>query len=72
MGKKNYGQDKELAAIFRQLEAQGWRVVLSRGCHWRCYSPDGSTIVGTGSTPGAYTAMKNFRAQLKRAGAKLD
>lgn len=72
MGKKNYGKDKELAAIFRKLEEQGWRVELSRSCHWRCYSPDGKAILGMGSTPGAYTAMKNFKAQLRRAGAKLD
>jgi len=71
MGKKNYGTDKELAAIFKKLEEQGWRVERTRSGHWRCLSPDGVTSVGMGSTPGAYTAMKNFKAQLKRAGAQL-
>jgi hypothetical protein len=71
MGKQNYGKDKELAAILKSLEKQGWRVQLSKSCHWRCLSPDGVTTLSMGSTPGAYTAMKNFRAQLKRAGADI-
>lgn len=69
---KNYGKDKEIADILRKLEEQGWRVEKSAGTgHWRCFAPDGVTIIGMSGTPGAYTAMKNFRAQLKRAGAKL-
>lgn len=72
MGKRNYGQDKEVAAILRKLEAQGWRVEKAHGAgHWRCYAPDGVTIVGMSGTPGAYTAMKNWKAALRRAGAKL-
>jgi len=68
---RNYGSNKELAIIFRKLEDQGWRVERTRNGHWRCLSPDGVTSVGMGSTPGAYSAMKNFRAQLKRAGANI-
>jgi predicted RNA binding protein YcfA (HicA-like mRNA interferase family) len=71
MGQKNYGTDKELAKIFKALVDQGWRVERTRSGHWSCKSPDGVTTIGMGSTPGAYTAMKNFRAQLKRAGANI-
>lgn len=72
MGSRNYGTDKEIASILRKLEAQGWRIERSGATsHWRCYAPDGVTIVGMSATPGAYTAMKNWKAALRRAGAKI-
>lgn len=72
MSKRNYGTDKELAKIFKTLEAQGWRIERTRNSHWNCKAPDGVTTIGMGSTPSAYSAMRNFRAAVKRAGGKLD
>ena len=66
------GTDKEISKILDLLVKQGWRVVQAKSGHWRCFAPDGVTIVGMSGTPGAYTAMANWKAQLKRAGAKLD
>lgn len=69
---KKYGSDKELTRIFEALVDQGWDIRRTSKSHWDCYSPDGKTIVRVGGTLGsAYRAIANFKAALRRAGAKI-
>lgn len=65
-----YSKDKEIDAVLRKLEKQGWRI-RTDGKHIRCYSPDGVHISTMSKTPGAYTAMKNWKAELRRMGADI-
>lgn len=73
---RKYGSHKEIADILRSLENQpdgkNWRVEKTSSSHWRCYAPDGKTIVTCAGTPGSgYRAVANFKAALRRAGAKI-
>lgn len=65
-----YSKDKEINKILQQLVDQGWKVELRNG-HWQCKSPCGRYIVTNGSTPSEYRGVKNFKSQLRRAGAKI-
>ena len=60
----------DLDKLLQQLQRAGWRVVKTRGGHWKVYSPDGQAQVVTSGTPSDRRALANFRAQLKRAGYK--
>jgi predicted RNA binding protein YcfA (HicA-like mRNA interferase family) len=49
--------------------ARGWRVVRTNAGHLKFYAPDGETIVLVATKPGkSPKAMKNSRAELRRAG----
>lgn len=65
-----YGSRKELRHIIDQLEEQGWKLSLTGGNHYKCVSPTGK-VVFMPSTPGEGRSLKNMKAQLRRAGAKL-
>lgn len=65
-----YGTRKEMSQIIQQLEDQGWTVTLTRGNHYKMVSPTGA-VQFQPSTPGEGRALKNIKAQLRRAGAKL-
>lgn len=60
---------RETQAIIRKLEKQGWQVTLKNG-HYRCFNPATRQLVFTGGTPSDSRAVKNFRSQLRRAGAR--
>jgi hypothetical protein len=67
---EKYSNDKEVRRVLSQLEDQGWRIRVGTK-HIQCYSPDGVSIVSMSKTPGAYTAMKNWKAELRRKGAVI-
>jgi predicted RNA binding protein YcfA (HicA-like mRNA interferase family) len=56
----------DLKQQLRQAEAHGWRVQPTRGGHWRLLHPDGGIIVMS-STPSDCRALRNMRAQMRRA-----
>lgn len=70
------GIDREVRKLLGVvLDADGWRVVRTRGSHFQAYPPRPSggrgergklvTVHGTGSDP---RAINNLRADLRRAG----
>jgi hypothetical protein len=52
----------------RLAERAGWRVDQGGGGHWKWFAPDGRTIIVTPATPGQGRAIRNVRADLRRAG----
>jgi hypothetical protein len=59
---------KDLRSILDAAEDQGWRVELQRSGHYKLYAPDGETIVTTGSTPSAPSALRNLIGLMRRSG----
>ncbi len=67
MAKKSDGQ--EIHRLMKLAQDQGWRVEKQAGGHWGFFPKDKRRKpVFTGGTPSDHRAMKNFRAQLRRAG----
>jgi predicted RNA binding protein YcfA (HicA-like mRNA interferase family) len=58
---------KELVKAARQ---QGWRVEIRGGGHVSYYSPEGTVVFGP-LTPSDYRALRNCKAELRRAGLQL-
>lgn len=68
----NYSTDREVRKILAQAEAAGWRISGGGSSHFKCYSPDGVTIITvscTSDTSGR--RIHNIKAQFRRAGLKL-
>ncbi len=60
---------KDLHAVLREAENQGWRVELRRGGHYKLYPPGGRGIpITTGSTPSDRRALRNRIARMRRYG----
>lgn len=68
---QNYGSGKDLNEILRKLEQQGWRLEKGRGGHWKCYAPDGVSMVTLQGSQGGGRSLANAKAQLRRAGADI-
>lgn len=62
---------KEMKALLKAAEEQGWTVRFTGSGHYQWKAPDGQTIIVTPSTPSDHRSMSNTRAQLKRAGLNL-
>lgn len=63
----------EYKKLIRKAVEQGWREDRTSKGHPILYSPDKSVPpVVTSGTPSDYRAFRNFRANLKRKGVKLD
>lgn len=58
---------REVARLLSLARAQGATVRQTRNGHWQVLVPGGGIVV-TGSTPSDHRAVKNFAAQLRRAG----
>ncbi len=63
--------DKDIEKLIREVQrSEGWRV--ERGSkHYKCFAPDGETIVTVSTTPSSRNAIKNAYADLRRAGLDL-
>jgi predicted RNA binding protein YcfA (HicA-like mRNA interferase family) len=62
---------KEIKALIKDLEAQGWRVVLARSGHYKAYPPDkGQDMVTMPSTPSDHRSMRNTMRDLRHSGYK--
>lgn len=59
---------KEMSAVIREAERQGWRAELGRGGHWKLYAPDGRTIVTAASTPGTRSTVDKTVALMRKCG----
>jgi hypothetical protein len=63
--------DREIRALVRKLEAQGWRVV-DGGKHLKAFPPDRTKpMVTLAKTPSDRRSIKNAMSQLRRSGAQL-
>ena len=60
---------KEIRALAKLAEAQGWTVTRTRNGHLKWVSPQGSVVISP-STPSDWRSMKNHLAHLRRAGFK--
>lgn len=61
---------RDLESLLRVIKLNGWRIDYSRRGHIRIYDSKGHHAATTSGTPSDYRAVKNFRADLKRAGLK--
>lgn len=59
---------KDLKSVLKEAERQGWRVVPTKGGHWRLYAPDGVNIVHTAGTPSDHRALDNTIAKMRQYG----
>ena len=62
---------KEIRVVLDCLREQGWKVSFTRNSHWKCQSPDGRSTVYHSSSQGAYSALANWKSELRRAGARI-
>ncbi len=67
MSKKVPRMPRELRRLAQRALARGWRIEV-RGSGHLSWIPPRGRIVFTSSTPSDPRTVKNFRAQLKRAG----
>lgn len=66
------GTRKDLGDLLDLARQAGWVVKYLKGAgHWQLKSPDGKTIIHTGSTPSDPRSVSNFRAQLRRGGLEI-
>ena len=56
----------DLKQQLRQAEAHGWQVTRTRNGHWRLLHPGGGIVVMS-SSPSDHRALRNMRAQMRRA-----
>lgn len=50
----------------------GWRVRKGRGGHYKCYAPDGESIVTVSASPHVYRrAWPNMVGQFRRLGLRI-
>lgn len=61
---------KDVKALVKLAESQGWQVTITRSNHVCFRSPEGKTTF-TPSTPSDGRGMKNAKAQLRRNGLAL-
>ena len=59
--------DKEIRVLARTAIAQGWRVMPTRGGHWRWLAPTGEQIISSASASD-HRAVANLLSRLRRAG----
>lgn len=55
--------------LVRALRAQGWRVEVSGGGHYRCEAPSGALVFMPATPSDGRRGMRNTLAVLRRAGA---
>jgi predicted RNA binding protein YcfA (HicA-like mRNA interferase family) len=60
----------DLKQLLRQASACGWQVTRTRGGHWRLLRPNGGIVV-LSSTPSDHRALRNVRAQMRRAERRI-
>lgn len=65
-------RDGKFRRLVKAMRAQGWRVEITGGCHYRFVPPDPlQPMVHTGSSPSDHRSVRNLEAQLRRAGLVL-
>lgn len=62
----NNDYKKQLKEHIAEYRKRGWLVVRSKKGHYHWHSPDGITLVISGSTISDHRGCKNLIAQLKR------
>jgi hypothetical protein len=63
---------RHLKQAAKAARGAGWTVEPTRNGHWKFTPPDKSLPpIITGSTPSDGRALRNFRADLKRAGLEI-
>jgi hypothetical protein len=62
---------KDVAKILKKAEQQGWRVE-DVGRRFKCYSPDGRTLVTVSKTPSSQNAVRAIVNDLKKGGFDPD
>ena len=62
---------KDLQTILDKLQANGWRVEITKKGVVKMFSPDGATLVTCHQTESDHRALKNTVARLRRAGAVI-
>lgn len=67
----HYSNAKEINALLCQADAAGWRIVRRGGGHFRCYSPDGQSIITLPSSGGGGRGIANAKAAFRRAGLNV-
>jgi predicted RNA binding protein YcfA (HicA-like mRNA interferase family) len=58
---------KDVEQFLRVLRRDGWRVERTNGEHWKLTPPGSGRMVFTGSTPSDHRAIKNLKAECRRA-----
>ncbi len=69
---RNPKMPKEVKALLATAEEQGFTWHFTKNCHVQVRNAAGLAVAGNGGTPSDYRAIKNFRAQLRRAGVVLE
>lgn len=59
---------KEIAAIIRELDRQGFTVDMGGSGHWKVKDGDGRLVTVIAASPGDGRGLRNAIAVLRRAG----
>jgi hypothetical protein len=63
---------KDLSALIKWAESQGWEVKIDTKGYRRFYDPEGNYVANYPATPGkAWRRMKELQLALKRAGLQI-
>lgn len=62
--------NKDTRKLSKRVRKQGWEVYYTRNGHICFRSPSGEKVIGPG-TASDWRALKNLKANLRRAGANL-
>lgn len=63
--------NKDLKALKRVAERQGWIVTQTNGKHYEWRNPEGVLVTRTAGTCSGKRTVKNYVAYLKRGGLQL-
>lgn len=61
------GLIKDLRKLLARAEEQGWRIE-DVGRRYKCFSPDGTTMVTVSKTPSSQNALHAIRRDLTKGG----
>jgi hypothetical protein len=70
MAKRPRGAAKDVGDLLRELEKQGFHWELTRKCHYRVFSPDGTIATTIGNSSGNWRSLLNSLSWLRKAGFK--
>jgi predicted RNA binding protein YcfA (HicA-like mRNA interferase family) len=61
---------RDLERFLRKLSQAGYKVTRKTGSgHWHVRNPTGELVAVTSSTPSDVRTLRNFRSEMRRAGA---
>ena len=62
--------DRDVRPLVKAAQQQGWTLDFTKSGHVKMIPPAGGAPIFASKTPSDHRSLKNFAAQLRRAGVK--